>query len=65
MDGMWLAARSFFDLPWQERLAAAGAHRRAAGNVGVIGWDIMPDDNEILEMRVSEGGGMAEQISKS
>lgn len=58
MDGMWLAARSFFDLPWQERLAAAGAHRRAAGNVGVIGWDIMPDDNEILEMRVSEGGGI-------
>ncbi len=53
MDRMWLAARRFFGLPWQERLAAAGAHRRASGNVGVVGWDIMPDGNEILEMRVA------------
>jgi len=29
-----------------------------AGNVGVVGWDIMPDGNEILEMRVAAGGGM-------
>jgi hypothetical protein len=30
--------------------------RKAEGNVGVIGWGTMPDDNEFLEMRVAHGG---------
>jgi len=30
--------------------------RKAEGNVGVIGWGTMPDDNEFLEMRVAAGG---------
>lgn len=30
--------------------------RKVEGNVGVIGWGTMPDDNEFLEMRVAAGG---------
>ena len=32
--------------------------QKAEGNVGVIGWGTMPDDNEFLEMRVACGGTM-------
>ena len=32
---------------------------QAEGNVGVIGWGTMPDDNEFLEMRVAHGGDVA------
>ena len=32
--------------------------QKAEGNVGVIGWGTMLDDNEFLEMRVACGGTM-------
>ena len=58
LQGVWPAARGFFDLPAAQKEAAAGRMRKAEGNVGIIGWGTMPDDNEFLELRVAAGGGI-------
>jgi len=56
VNGVWAAARRFFELPGERKEDIAGRMRKAEGNVGVIGWGLMPDDNEFLEMRVTAGG---------
>jgi len=56
LHGVWQAARDFFDLTADDKESIAGRMRKAEGNVGVIGWGTMPDDNEFLEMRVAAGG---------
>jgi hypothetical protein len=47
VQGVWAAARRFFELPSERKEAVAGRMRKAEGNVGVIGWGTMPDDNEV------------------
>jgi hypothetical protein len=35
LESAWVAARRFFEMPWQQKLAAAGGHRQVPGIVGV------------------------------
>ena len=56
VERVWTAAQNFFELPSERKEAVAGRMRRADGNVGVIGWGTMPDDNEVSACKKTEHG---------
>mmetsp|Transcript_23382 Transcript_23382/g.59122 ORF Transcript_23382/g.59122 Transcript_23382/m.59122 type:complete len:320 (-) Transcript_23382:24-983(-) len=53
---MWDAARDFGNLPTEAKYAAAGRMSRLPNMVGVVGFGVMEDSNEFLELRINSKG---------